>query len=704
MEAKVLDAVRTRPSPSAAMLSDPAQRGEVERRMQINYVTTLHGTLWGKWFASFRTLAQNCTSSVVVSGRKFFNDPMAQSMLSRDRKHMDKHDRPYKCQKPGCELLLGFTYSGGLLRHQREVHGEHGGRKKVLHCPKENCKRHSGSGFTREENLAEHMRRVHRVDLATPDSKSQYDAFASSVSSAGSAMSPGSDVVPFGSYRRDRKAHRQDAISLQEENAGLNIRIKKMEDELHDLKNLIRELQSPLDGFVGGKRKRSRESSPAAGIIENPSTDSEGRSILHRASFDTMETSSHPDGSAPSQHMVLALDCHAESATRDLVKGVGRPSHVKFQCTFCRLQLTEKAWKRHEEKQHLPRSQWTCMAQGSRYERNGESECVFCQSTSNVDQLQHQGCHRIADCMAKPKRERTFTRRDNLIQHLKGFHQAIPCEEVIASWEFQADHSHHAWSCGFCGETLDDWDTRAAHTAKHFRNGITMSSWDSNRVTGDEDEKESEALLIVPMTSPFLLKHQSDRSAESTRDGDLLDLDGTNIDAAGSGTNQVPCDNVTWTALQKDPGLTLQSTDHGYWPPEPDPSYLMGLEMDIPMPDSESFADFGNVEEWFNVDFLDNTEATIDLAANADSQSIFSPAVDTACVPETEDGLSEFREGLDGWEELPRTSNEEVIRPAGDEEDLAAELVATKVKLQKLESELSKVKQVEVMYYYAMGT
>src|ERR1700712_94212 len=75
---------------------------------------------------------------------------------------MDKHDRPYKCQEPGCEKLQGFTYSGGLLRHQREVHKMHGGTKKALYCPNVTCKRHTGSGFTRKENLSEHMRRVHR--------------------------------------------------------------------------------------------------------------------------------------------------------------------------------------------------------------------------------------------------------------------------------------------------------------------------------------------------------------------------------------------------------------------------------------------------------------------------------------------------------------------------------------------------------------
>lgn len=77
------------------------------------------------------------------------------------KQHMDKHDRPYKCPADGCEKLPGFTYSGGLLRHQREVHNLHGGPRKQLNCPHPNCKRFSGKGFSRQENLNEHLRRVH---------------------------------------------------------------------------------------------------------------------------------------------------------------------------------------------------------------------------------------------------------------------------------------------------------------------------------------------------------------------------------------------------------------------------------------------------------------------------------------------------------------------------------------------------------------
>ncbi|KAI7518520.1 hypothetical protein KC316_g20422 [Hortaea werneckii] len=102
---------------------------------------------------------------------------------------MDKHDRPYRCTHQECAKLQGFTYSGGLLRHEREVHGKHGGPKAALMCPFEDCKRHSGKGFTRKENLNEHIRRVHEskgqaASQVQEPSQSQFPDFGSELQEA----------------------------------------------------------------------------------------------------------------------------------------------------------------------------------------------------------------------------------------------------------------------------------------------------------------------------------------------------------------------------------------------------------------------------------------------------------------------------------------------------------------------------------------
>lgn len=90
------------------------------------------------------------------------SDPLTFTRKCEWTKHMDKHNRPYVCEERGCEKILGFTYSGGLLRHQREVHKQHGGPKARCVCPHKDCKRSTGTGFSRRENLVEHLRRVHR--------------------------------------------------------------------------------------------------------------------------------------------------------------------------------------------------------------------------------------------------------------------------------------------------------------------------------------------------------------------------------------------------------------------------------------------------------------------------------------------------------------------------------------------------------------
>lgn len=70
------------------------------------------------------------------------------------RKHMDKHLRPYKCHVPTC-TVNSFATAGDLKRHEREVHST-----PVHNCPITTCKRNR-RGFSRKDNLVQHMSRTH---------------------------------------------------------------------------------------------------------------------------------------------------------------------------------------------------------------------------------------------------------------------------------------------------------------------------------------------------------------------------------------------------------------------------------------------------------------------------------------------------------------------------------------------------------------
>ncbi|EME87473.1 uncharacterized protein MYCFIDRAFT_209515, partial [Pseudocercospora fijiensis CIRAD86] len=164
-------------------------------------------------------------------------------------KHMDKHDRPYRCPHPSCAKLQGFTYSGGLLRHEREVHGKHGGPKAQLMCPHPDCKRHSGKGFTRKENLNEHLRRVHNAkvesseDPAMQNMQSQSTEVAPGADEAETPASLGAVHDPALMSSVDVKYHKDSLPALLEQ-ASADQEIKRLRLENESLKTRILELEA----------------------------------------------------------------------------------------------------------------------------------------------------------------------------------------------------------------------------------------------------------------------------------------------------------------------------------------------------------------------------------------------------------------------------------------------------------------------------
>lgn len=158
-----------------------------------------------------------------------------------------------------------------------------------------------------------------------------------------------------------------------------------------------------------------------------------------------------------------------------------------WQCTFCRVPLTSKSWRRHEETQHHPKYQWTCLAFGPKVPLPSSSStiCAFCE-LPNPDDDHFQKSHRIGDCLCKDPRDRTFGRPDHLQQHARNFHKCTqPLTELVRdTWRNDGPGmiADKSWKCGFCQEELHTWDTRATHIAGHFKAGRTMAQWRDNHV------------------------------------------------------------------------------------------------------------------------------------------------------------------------------------------------------------------------------
>ncbi|KAF2657024.1 hypothetical protein K491DRAFT_714770 [Lophiostoma macrostomum CBS 122681] len=157
------------------------------------------------------------------------------------------------------------------------------------------------------------------------------------------------------------------------------------------------------------------------------------------------------------------------------------PDQEMWQCTFCHRHLVPKSWRRHEETQHRPRAQWTCMLDGPRLSlaqrSNSSSCCAFCmQKDPGEDHFLHN--HRISECRKRPIAERTFFRPDHLRQHVKNFHGATLFDVAQSRWKkAPEEEKEQAWVCGFCEEDLRTWDQRETHIAGHFKEGMTMTQW-----------------------------------------------------------------------------------------------------------------------------------------------------------------------------------------------------------------------------------
>lgn len=152
---------------------------------------------------------------------------------------MDKHERPYVCEEPECENIRGFTYSGGLLRHQREVHRQHGGPKASCMCPYPDCKRHVGVGFSRKENLAEHLRRVHRDAGADPTHNEASEGAQNTTSGAS------------GTGRKRRRAIPDDDGGGDED---LEQEVKKLKKELQEKDERLEKLERQVQLLMKGQK------------------------------------------------------------------------------------------------------------------------------------------------------------------------------------------------------------------------------------------------------------------------------------------------------------------------------------------------------------------------------------------------------------------------------------------------------------------
>jgi hypothetical protein len=150
--------------------------------------------------------------------------------------------------------------------------------------------------------------------------------------------------------------------------------------------------------------------------------------------------------------------------------------NMPYQCTFCtEVFKTKYDWQRHEKSLHLPLESWVCALEGPQTSKKelGERCCVFCGEPPQDDA--HIETHHYTACQERNVQERTFHRKDHLVQHLRLVHGVEFLEWSMARWMLHMPNVQSR--CGFCGITMSTWLERTDHLAEHFKSGTTMASW-----------------------------------------------------------------------------------------------------------------------------------------------------------------------------------------------------------------------------------
>lgn len=146
--------------------------------------------------------------------------------------------------EPGCDKIQGFTYSGGLLRHQREVHKKNINAKKLMMCPYADCNRSTGHGFTRQENLKEHLRRRHmHTENGTTTELSHIIA---------SELDGASSISAASAVKRKRGSLEDGSVELaDDEENGVDMRneLKRLRREVEEKDRRLEELERIVGGL-----------------------------------------------------------------------------------------------------------------------------------------------------------------------------------------------------------------------------------------------------------------------------------------------------------------------------------------------------------------------------------------------------------------------------------------------------------------------
>lgn len=136
-------------------------------------------------------------------------------------------------------------------------------------------------------------------------------------------------------------------------------------------------------------------------------------------------------------------------------------------------------WARHETALHYQPYHWVCCLAESRLKLI--SQCFLCGLHPTA--VGHIMDTHFTECSFKDRREVTFLREDQLLQHIKGVHaqqkaSKKTCKDFLSLFKTDNQDMHSSsLDCGFCGRVSKTWAEREDHVFNHLKEGMCKSAW-----------------------------------------------------------------------------------------------------------------------------------------------------------------------------------------------------------------------------------
>lgn len=300
-------------------------------------------------------------------------------------------------------------------------------------------------------------------------------------------MSPASSMESLQRYLAlpsSEEPARLEAIIAGNERAAMDIRLSSGgHGDVHqppERPSVSRRGSSTRPGSVAGSDSSRGSAKSHTSQKSFRSVDSRG-SRRGRKLWKRSQAPSSGDAQAE-RGTITASATNAPKVVATHIKNRAPPYYCTWSTCIARFQFRSE-WTRHEEAVHYQPYQWICCLEETFEEEFGQ--CFIC-GQSNVI-FGHIATEHFTSCVGKDETERTFYRRDQLIQHIKGSHSFDTSDlhgeyaltDLACHWEVSSPPSPdiRTLTCGVCGITCKTWKARQDHVFQHLRSGICKQSW-----------------------------------------------------------------------------------------------------------------------------------------------------------------------------------------------------------------------------------